>query len=83
MDLASRIKKLTGSDSKIVLIPYEQAYGPGFDDMKRRVPDISRACELLGWRPTRTLDDIILEMAEASTAVANGQRELMLTAEMA
>ena len=83
MDLALRIKKLTGSNSKIVLVPYEQAYGPGFDDMKRRVPDISRASELLGWRPTRTLDGIILEMAEASAAAANGQRELTLAAEMA
>jgi UDP-glucose 4-epimerase len=83
MNLALRIKKLTGSNSKIVLVPYEQAYGPGFDDMKRRVPDISRAGELLGWRPTRTLDDIILEMAQASPVVANGQSELMLAAQIA
>ena len=83
MNLALRIKKLTGSNSKIVLVPYEQAYGPGFDDMKRRVPDISRAGELLGWQPTRTLDDIILEMAQASTVVANGQSELMLAAQIA
>lgn len=63
LDLARRIKKLTNSRSEIVLVPYEQAYGPGFDDMKRRVPDISRASQLLGWKPVRSLDDIILEMA--------------------
>jgi len=45
-----------------VLVPYEQAYGEGFDDMKRRVPDISRALALLQWRPQRTLDEIILEL---------------------
>jgi UDP-glucose 4-epimerase len=82
MDLALRIKKLTGSSSKVVLVPYEQAYGPGFDDMKRRVPDISRAQELLGWRPSRNLDDIILEMADVSAAAA-GHRELMLAVETA
>ena len=72
MDLALRIKMLTGSTSKITLVPYEQAYGRGFDDMKRRVPDISRAWRLLGWRPTRTLNDIIQELAAAS-ALAVGE----------
>jgi nucleoside-diphosphate-sugar epimerase len=50
--------------------------------MKRRVPDISRAQELLGWRPSRNLDDIILEMADVSAAAA-GHRELMLAVETA
>jgi UDP-glucose 4-epimerase len=78
MDLALRIKKLTGSDSKIELLPYEQAYGPGFDDMKRRVPDITRASEMLGWLPSRSLDDIILEMIEASGIVADRQTQFVL-----
>jgi UDP-glucose 4-epimerase len=62
MTLAERIRELTGSSSEIVLVPYEQAYGEGFDDMRRRVPDISRAFALLQWRPLRTLDEIILEL---------------------
>jgi UDP-glucose 4-epimerase len=66
--LAQRIKKLTSSRSEIVYVPYREAYGPGFDDMKRRVPDITRAGNLLDWRPSRTLDQIISEMAEIKTA---------------
>lgn len=57
--LAERVKSITGSHSPIVYIPYEQAYAPGFEDMKRRVPDISRIGSLLGWQPTRSLDDIL------------------------
>ena len=70
MDLARRIKKLTNSGSDIVLIPYEQAYASGFDDMKRRVPDITRASQVLDWKPIRRLDEIILEMA--ASGVKNG-----------
>jgi UDP-glucose 4-epimerase len=53
-------------------VPYDEAYGPGFDDMRRRVPDASRAAELLQWSASRSLDEIIREMsavlAEASQA---------------
>jgi UDP-glucose 4-epimerase len=77
IDLARRIRELSGSSSEIVLVPYEQAYGPGFDDMRRRVPDITRAMNLLSWRPSRTLDDIILEMAVIATAMNHeGPRRL-------
>jgi UDP-glucose 4-epimerase len=62
LDLARRVKELTGSKSEIQLIPYDEAYGPGFDDMYRRVPDLSRAQQFLDWAPTRCLDEIILEM---------------------
>jgi len=61
--LAQRIKQLTGSNSEIVLVPYDEAYGRGFDDMPRRVPDLTRARDLLGWSPKRCLDDIIHEIA--------------------
>jgi UDP-glucose 4-epimerase len=61
--LAEKIKDLTASRSEILLISYEQAYGPGFDDMMRRVPDLTRADELLGWAPKRRLNDIITEIA--------------------
>ena len=58
-DLAERVKALTTSESEIVLVPYEQAYGEGFEDMPRRVPDISKIGKLIGYRPTRSLDQIL------------------------
>ena len=58
-ELAELIVAKTGSDSKIVHIPYEEAYEEGFEDMERRVPDITRIRNLTGWEPTRTLDDIL------------------------
>src|SRR5262249_41770752 len=57
--LAERVQALTGSASDIVCMPYEQAYGEGFEDMPRRVPDISKAAALIGYRPTKTLDQIL------------------------
>jgi UDP-glucose 4-epimerase len=59
LELARRVIALTGSRSEIVLIPYKQAYEPGFEDMQRRVPDISRAAALIGYRPRYTLDDTL------------------------
>jgi UDP-glucose 4-epimerase len=59
LELAHKVKELTGSRSKIKMIPYDQAYAPGFEDMRRRVPDITRVHDLLGWRPQRTLEDIL------------------------
>ena len=64
MDLAGRILKLTDSRSPIRLIPFGEAYAPGFEDMQRRVPDISRIQKLIGWRPTRSLDDILRSVIE-------------------
>lgn len=63
-ELATRVIKLTGSRSSIVRIPYDKAYGPGFEDMRRRVPDTTKIQELTGWRPEMTLDQIILEVKE-------------------
>jgi UDP-glucose 4-epimerase len=63
--LANRVVELTGSRSETSLIPYAEAYEDGFEDMHRRVPDISKAAEMIGWRPTRSLDEIIVEVAEA------------------
>nr|WP_290665595.1 GDP-mannose 4,6-dehydratase [Ardenticatena sp.] len=57
--LAERVRVLAESDSPIVHIPYEQAYAEGFEDMRRRVPDISRIHALLGWEPRLHLDDIL------------------------
>ena len=66
--LAERIKELTGSPSPIKIIPYDQAYGPGFEDMHRRVPDLSKAARLLGYRPTRSLDDILHDVIQDKRA---------------
>jgi UDP-glucose 4-epimerase len=61
LELARKIKTRTGSASEIRLIPYQQAYGGGFEDMERRQPDVSKIADAVGWRPTRSLDDIIDE----------------------
>lgn len=63
LELAERVIALLGSSSPIVFVPYEKAYGPGFDDMRRRIPDLRRAKELLNWQPSIALNDIILQMA--------------------
>jgi UDP-glucose 4-epimerase len=57
--LAERIKTMTGSSSPIVRIPYDQAYEAGFEDMPRRVPDISKIRALVGYEPTVELDEIL------------------------
>jgi UDP-glucose 4-epimerase len=57
--LAKEIMVRTDSTSELRFIPYEQAYGDGFEDMERRVPDITRIRRLTGWSPTRSLDDIL------------------------
>jgi UDP-glucose 4-epimerase len=57
--LAERVKTLTGSRSPIQFVPYDDAYEAGFEDMPRRVPDISKISELIGFEPKVALDDII------------------------
>ncbi|MEE8585294.1 MAG: GDP-mannose 4,6-dehydratase, partial [Acidobacteriota bacterium] len=53
-----------GSEGRIALVPYEQAYAAGFEDMRRRVPDIGRLQELTGWKPQRSLDKILADTTE-------------------
>ena len=62
--LAKEIIKLTGSKSKIEYIPYEKAYEEGFEDMQRRVPDISKINKLIGFKPTYTLSAIIKDIVQ-------------------
>jgi UDP-glucose 4-epimerase len=57
--LAERVIELTDSKSEIVLVPYDEAYAPGFEDMRRRVPSIDRIHELIGYSPKNTLDDTL------------------------
>jgi UDP-glucose 4-epimerase len=56
LDLAQKIKAMTHSRSEIRFVPYDQAYAPGFEDMQRRVPDISRIRKLIGWKPSIPLE---------------------------
>ena len=63
MGLADRAITLTSSSSEIKFVPYEEAYGEGFEDMRRRVPSLEKAKRLIGYKPTRTLDNIINDVA--------------------
>ncbi|PKW17724.1 NAD-dependent epimerase/dehydratase family protein [Saccharopolyspora spinosa] len=63
-ELAARIIAMTDSSSGTIQVPYEEAYGPGYEDLQRRVPDCSRARELIDFRPERTLDDIIRDVID-------------------
>jgi UDP-glucose 4-epimerase len=63
-NLAKRIIELTNSSSQIKYIPYSEAYGDGFEDMERRVPNIDLINSLTGWKPKRGLDEIIKDVAQ-------------------
>jgi UDP-glucose 4-epimerase len=63
MELAKKVIELTGSSSTIEKIAYEKAYPEGFEDMQRRVPDISKIKQVLGWEPEINLDQIITDIA--------------------
>ena len=63
MDLARKVINITGSKSSISKISYERAYPEGFEDMQRRVPDISKIKQFLGWEPEINLDQIIRDIA--------------------
>jgi len=63
-ELAEKVRKMTGSSSEIVKVPYEKAYEAGFEDMPRRVPDISRIRALIGYEPTVELDETLTRVIE-------------------
>ena len=67
MELAKKVIEITGSKSTIEKIAYEQAYPQGFEDMQRRVPDISKIKQVLGWSPEINLDQIIKDIAAFNT----------------
>jgi UDP-glucose 4-epimerase len=68
LELARRVKERTRSTSEIVLVPYDQAYEQGFEDMPRRVPDISKARRLVGYEPRVHLDEILERVIEYFTS---------------
>lgn len=59
MGLAERVRQRAGSQSAITLIPYEEAYEPGFEDFRRRVPSLEKISRVIGWEPTTSLDTTI------------------------
>ena len=73
-ELADKAIALTGSSSKIRFVPYEEAYGEGFEDMRRRVPSLAKAEKLIGYKPTRTLNDIINDVASEFQKDSTGQK---------
>ena len=64
VELAERVIRITESESTIRFVPYDEAYEEGFEDMQRRVPDTTRAFQLVGFQPTVSLDTIIEMVAE-------------------
>ena len=62
VDLAKQVKALAKSDSEIVLVPYDEAYEEGFEDMPRRVPDTSKINRQVGFKPARDLEGILLSV---------------------
>jgi UDP-glucose 4-epimerase len=58
-ELAEKVLAATGSSSKIVYVPYEEAYAPGFEDMRRRVPDLTKISKLIGYKTQYSLDDTL------------------------
>jgi UDP-glucose 4-epimerase len=67
MELAKKVIEITGSKSIIEKLAYEKAYPQGFEDMQRRVPDISKIKQVLGWSPEIDLDQIIKDIAAFNT----------------
>ena len=63
-ELAQKIIAETSSKSEIIFVPYDVAYGEGFEDMERRVPNIDLINELVGWKPRRDLSRIIADISE-------------------
>src|SRR6185503_2536669 len=59
LDLAKRVKERTGTASEIVFVPYDKAYEEGFEDMPRRVPDLTKLRTLIGYEPVVHLDEIL------------------------
>lgn len=70
LDLAREVVRAAGSSSAVRLVPYDEAYPVGFEDMRRRVPDTTRLTALTGWRPSRTLSEILADVVAEKTRTA-------------
>lgn len=72
LQLAERVRERAHSQSEIQLIPYEEAYEPGFEDFRRRVPDVSKLNQYTGWKPTTTLNETIDQIIDYYKERVNG-----------
>ncbi len=70
LELARLVRRMTGSASEIVRIPYDQAYEPGFEDIPRRVPDCAKVQALTGWRPRHSLEQTLHAILDCEAAKA-------------
>ena len=77
LDLAKRVKELTSSASEIVFVPYDEAYEEGFEDMPRRIPDISKVNKLIGFKPQKSLDEILKSVIDFHSG--DGSRNTITT----
>lgn len=83
LDLAKRVKKITGSKSEIKHIPYDEAYESGFEDMARRVPSTEKLNKLIGWTPKISLDELLYSIAEHLSATNGSMVKKKLIKEVA
>jgi UDP-glucose 4-epimerase len=67
LQLAEQVKQKVKSKSEIRFVPFEEAFRPGFEDMQRRVPDLKKAKRLIGFEPTRKLDEVIGDILAAES----------------
>jgi UDP-glucose 4-epimerase len=64
LHLAERVRELVGSSSEIALVPYDEVYGQGIEDMLHRIPSLDKVGSAIGWRPSRELDEILADVVE-------------------
>ncbi|MGC2739480.1 MAG: NAD-dependent epimerase/dehydratase family protein [Candidatus Acidiferrales bacterium] len=76
-ELAERVISLTHSRSSIRMIPYDQAYESGFEDMHRRIPSLERIQKLIGYKPTKTLDQILEAIIRSQSEKASRRPSLV------
>jgi UDP-glucose 4-epimerase len=73
IDLADRIRQALGSSSELQFIPFDQVYGQGIEDMLHRIPSISKVGAAVGWKPERSLDDILADVIEDKRSTGAAQ----------
>jgi UDP-glucose 4-epimerase len=73
LELAELVKRLTDSTSETILVPFEQAYNPDFEDMPRRLPSIKKIERLIGYGPTKDLSEMLAEIIDHTRARLEGE----------
>jgi UDP-glucose 4-epimerase len=81
-ELAKLVKTMTGSQSDIQPIPYEEAYQPGFEDMDRRVPNIAKLSQLVGYKPKYRLKEIVNQVIASRRAELEALSSVPVTTDL-